>query len=359
MRIRVGIALAAAGLVLQMCLGAAAQVTMTITSPSEGQTVARPYFRARLTGVTELVVVRVDFAGTTHFIMVRPVPPDTTTRPGQRAVEPGADDSWLPIVPGKQELTASVLSVKGKEIVAKQRVTLTVAPQSDAELAQGIYGFNKIYSMLNGAANTARESWANFCTSVDAASRSNTGESWEAVRYQAKLYMATRSDEFHARTRAYAELADIYVNAGRPADAMRAAEEADRIYRAERLNTSSGEFFGGFPVIYDPRPAQNVGSPAHFACLARLYVMKGDLETACSWYQKAIDFQNAQAEAAHLDAGARQRCRDEAGATYRQAAGIVFLLTNDMTRYQRWIDAASLTSAGNASNRSGVNLLNQ
>ena len=330
---------------------------MTITSPAEGQTIARPYFRARLSGVTELVIVRVDFAGVTHFVMVNPVPPGTRPRPGQRPIEPGADDPWLPIALGKRELTASVLSKDGKEIVAKQKVTFTVEQQSDAELAKGMYGFSRTYDTLNGAAEALRESWRNFCNSVDAASRSNDSEHWDAVRYQAKLYMGMRSDEFHARIRAYAELADAYVNAGRPADAMRAAQEAERIYQAGKLGKTDGEFFGGFPVIYDPRPAENVGSPAHLACMARLYVAKGDLETACSWYQKAISFQVAQAEAAHLDAGAKQRCRDEAAGIYRQAAVVTFLLTNDMVAYQRWMDAATLVSAGSGGGGGGVNLL--
>jgi tetratricopeptide (TPR) repeat protein len=344
---------------LTMSLAAAGEVTMTITSPAEGKTVSWPNFSARLPGLTDLVVVRVDCAGATHFIMVQPVPPGPAPRPGQRVNEPVANDSWFPIVLGKQELTAAVFSKDGKELVAKQKVVFTVEKQSDADLAKGLYGFNRAYGMLNGAANSLSEARESFCNCFGNAVRDRTTENWAAVRRQAVLYMATRSNEFHTRLNAYADLSYTYRSAGRPADAMRAAHEADRIYEAEKGYTTTGEFFSNFPAIYDPRPEANVRSPAHFIAMARLYAMKGDLNTVLSWYEKAIAFQSAQAQAGHLNAGAKQRCLDEAATTCRQAASLAFLLTNDMAKYQQLMDRANRISTGNAGGGGGVNLLGQ
>jgi hypothetical protein len=343
-------ALAATVLVAFTFVAGAAELSLKITGPAAGKATPRPYFSGVFTGLAQEVVVKIDFAGNTHYLFAVP-------NSNPRGVFIG--DGYLPIVVGPQELAVTVLAKDGKEILPTQKVAFIVEKPQSRVLGDE-HGYNDIRASLNGNAGSVEQYWQTFCTAVVRAEENNKPEYWQTVEKAAQNYLGARSDEFHSRIKAYADLAEKYIYAGLPGDAMRAAMEAERIYEAEKGVVTHGQYFNNFPLIYDPRPAYNVGCPAHYAVLAELYGMMGDTDTAITWIQKSIDFLVAESKAPHLGADAKKRVLADAAAQCRMAGFYSILINKDFDKYDQWQKkAAQFSTSGPGSGARDVNLIGQ
>jgi hypothetical protein len=314
-------------------------LALTITAPQANQTVASVSFSARLSGVTEPVIVRVQYAGVTHFIQVTPWPGGRPPRPGM--TDRFASDALLPLVRGSGELAVTVVARDGRELVPRRSVTFVVAERGASDMTTA---FARARSRLNELASQSAEAKAAYLGSMMSNERRPESANWGNSQAAARRYLGARARAFHERVNAYADLAGSYRVAGRPGDALRALQEAERIFESERTERSLGPFLDGFPMLYAPDEA--LESPKYFGAMAELLIMQGKLDEALRWCDRASEFQKTQMAAGHFDARGVARCREHLAAVQRQIAQFDFLCRGDLAAYEERLKRAAAIATG-------------
>jgi len=326
-------------LAIALCAGLASQVhaaSVSIGSPAEDREYQGAVkFSAEVAGFTGTVVVQLEYAGVTHYMLAE------ADANGRATVH----DNYLPAVDGPAPLQISLLPLTGWEPLAQaKRSVLTRKAEPvwvQQEIAAGSESvrdrrdFVTARNWIASSANKLRQEWLAYCSWIGTAEQTNDSKHWRSAAEHGEQYANARCFHFHDRIAQYGIIAETSLDMGQIGEALKAAHEADRIYEGEKAQVSSGPRLTPMPIAYRFEFAQD--APKHFRVFARLSILQGQTEAALQWLAKERAFYEAQAGYGHLAGEQRRRCLAHAEDSCRDMAGISMLLDRDHDAYRRWM----------------------
>lgn len=330
-------------IIITFCAGLASQgnaASVAISSPAEDHEYQGAVkFSAEVAGFKETAVVRIEYAGVTHYLVAEADANGKTT----------VADNYLPAADGPVPLVVTLLPLAGSEPLVKTTrsvrarkatpVWKEVGNLANSRSEQERQDFVSARTWIASSAGKVREEWLAYCSWISTAEQTNDPKHWRSAAEYGERYANARCSHFHDRIAQYCFIAETSLNMGQIGEALKAAGEADRVYEGEKLIVASGPRLAPMPIGYRFGLAQD--APKHFRVFARLSILRSETSAALQWLAKEKAFYEAQAGHGHLNAEQRRRCLAHAADTCREMATASMLLDRNYDSYRHWIAEAA------------------